>query len=77
MKTAEEYLKNVTASTTREELYDIGKQIQIDAIDATVKMCAEKAEAIEGWNTGYSGSAASVDKDSILNCAEILKKEIK
>jgi hypothetical protein len=38
-----------------------------------VDKCAENAEAIEGWNTGYSGSAASIDKDSILQVKEMIK----
>ena len=41
MKKAEEYLKEVNSFTTRERLYEIGKQIQIDAINDTVKRCAE------------------------------------
>jgi len=36
-------------------------------VEAALKAAAERAEAIEGWNTGFSGSAASVNKDSILN----------
>jgi hypothetical protein len=36
-------------------------------VEAALQYAAENAEAIEGWNTGFSGSAASVDKASILN----------
>ena len=36
-------------------------------VEAALKEASEKAQAIEGWNTGFSGSAASVDKDSIIN----------
>lgn len=36
-------------------------------VQACKKEIAEKAEVIEGWNTGFSGSAASVDKNSILS----------
>jgi hypothetical protein len=36
-------------------------------VEAALKAASEKAESIEGWNTGFSGSASSVDKDSILN----------
>ncbi len=41
--------------------------------DAVVDECAKEAEAIDGWNTGYSGSAASVDKDSILRVKKMIK----
>lgn len=34
---------------------------------AALEVAAENAEVTEGWNTGFSGSAASVDKDSIIN----------
>lgn len=81
MKKAEDYLKNVNSFTTREELYEIGKQMQIDAIDEAVKLCAKKAyakfimvpSAMSG--TIYSANII-VDKQSILNCAGILKKEL-
>jgi hypothetical protein len=85
MKKAEEYLKNVTAFTTREELYEIGKQIQIDAINETVELCAEKTRltdngkklntnryVIEKYNTYHAETEIDVDKDSILDCAKIL-----
>lgn len=41
-----------------------------------LEIVAENAEAIEGYNTGFSGSAASVDKESILNVVD-LKEFIK
>ena len=44
MKKAKDYLQNVNSFTTREELYNIGRQIQEDAIRETVKNCAENAE---------------------------------
>lgn len=44
MKEPIEYLGNVNAFTTREELYNIGKQMQIDAIEESVKLCAENAQ---------------------------------
>ena len=51
-------------------------------IEETCKVCAEKADAkiITEWsgNTGseYCDDYAVVDKQSILNCAELLKKEL-
>lgn len=36
-----------------------------------LQAAADKAEAIEGWNTGFSGSAASVNKESILNAYDV------
>lgn len=36
-------------------------------VEAALKVACEEAESIEGWNTGFSGSASSVDKNSILN----------
>ena len=77
MKSAEEYLKNVTCLTLREELYSIGKQMQIDAIEETVKLCAENAET--KWNGDYIEvpvNTVTINKQSILNCADILKKEL-
>lgn len=40
-------------------------------VEKALKEAAEKAEAIEGWNTGYSGSAALVDKQSILDAYDL------
>lgn len=34
---------------------------------AALEAAAKNAEAIEGWNSGLAGNAASVDKNSILN----------
>lgn len=36
-------------------------------IKQALETAAEKAEAIEGWNTGFSGSAANVNQESISN----------
>jgi hypothetical protein len=36
-------------------------------VKAALKAAAANAQAIEGWSTGFSGNAASVDKESILN----------
>lgn len=42
-----------------------------NVIKQALETAAEKAEAIEGWNTGFSGNAASVDKKSITNTFDI------
>ena len=72
------------------------KQAQIDAIDATVKKCAEKAEMQGYYNEPCKGEGirlkrlkrvwqnrlfkvevdVSIDKQSILQVAEQLKKEL-
>lgn len=46
------------------------KQIQLEAIEESCRVCAENAEIVDDilWR--------NVDKQSILNCIEILKKEI-
>ncbi|MFA9239426.1 MAG: hypothetical protein ACEQSQ_05990 [Candidatus Paceibacteria bacterium] len=36
-------------------------------VEAALKAAVENAEAIEGWNSGLAGSAASVNKESILS----------
>lgn len=38
----------------------------IESFNLGVTLSAENAESIDGWNTGFSGSASSIDKDSIL-----------
>lgn len=43
-----------------------------EIVEAVVDKCAEEAEAIEGYNTGFSGNAASVDKQSILNVKNMI-----
>ena len=58
------------------EVRELIKLAQEDAIRETVRECSENAEAIEGWNTGYSGSAASVNKQSIFSVADKLIKEL-
>jgi len=73
--TAEEFLKHRTvfkANGEDDKLFDrVSKTDLIEFaklhVKATLEAVAEKAVAIEGWNTGFSGSAASVDKESILN----------
>lgn len=58
--------------------YDIAlviKQAQLDAIEETVKLCAHEATVDfytdDDWERVYF-----VNKDTILNCAEILKKQL-
>lgn len=36
-------------------------------VEAALKAASENAEAVDGWNTGFSGCAASVSKQSILD----------
>lgn len=89
MKKAEEYLKEVNSFTTRKRLYEIGKQMQIDAIYTAVKRCAKNAKLtllaqnkaflkenhitkdIDGYQIELF-----VNKNSIFDCAEELKKEL-
>ena len=81
MEKAEKYLKFIEFSQVdaseagmfyfvdnleKGELIKLIKQVQKDAWNEALDKAAESAEAIEGWNTGYSGNAASVDKQSIL-----------
>jgi len=53
----------ISKSRAKELMIEFAKLHVTEAL----KAAAEKAEAIEGWSTGFSGSAASVDKESILN----------
>ena len=84
MKNAEEYLENIIFEdkwpwTIEEEVIGIIKQAQLDAIEETCKFCAENAEVKYIFvSTGdYSGhDKYIVDKQSILDCADILKKEL-
>lgn len=46
-----------------DELIELGKKSNPKALE----LAAENAEAIEGWNTGFSGNTASVDKYSTIN----------
>ena len=67
------------------------KRIQIDTIEETVTLCAENAEIeerdyrknptkVENYgqevSSEYEGIYYGVDAQSILNCIEILKKEL-
>lgn len=91
MKKAEEYLKDFITEPNFEQVEELIKQAQIDAIEEAVKMCAEKAELeqrdyrknpIKVENYGqevcseWEGIYYGGDAKSILNCAEILKKEL-
>lgn len=44
MKKAEDYLEHVTAFTTREELYNIGRQMQIDAYNQAIEDSIQSVE---------------------------------
>lgn len=82
MEKAEEYLKDLRNneptmnayfapdSTLYKPLVKLIKQAKIDAIDAAVKMCAQEAKAVIGWDCN-----ANIDKQSILQVADKLKKE--
>ena len=50
----------------KEKVYRLINRVMKDAWNEAIDKAAESAEAIGGWNTGYSGNAASVDKQSIL-----------
>ena len=50
------------------------KQAQLDAIEETVKLCAENARMGNTENGIYT--VFEVSKQSILDCANILKKEL-
>ena len=89
VKTAKEYLKDLFEEPIdlekggiEDNFLQIITQVQLDAIEATVKLCAEKAKAevktVWEGNTGseYCDTYAVINKDSILNCLEILKKEL-
>lgn len=59
---------NMPTEVTPKRVKEAIKEI----VETVIDKCAEKAEAIEGWNTGFTGSAASVDKDSILNVKNLI-----
>lgn len=86
MKSAEEYAVRLYITDdgepkcvhdTFENVLETIKIAQYDAIDETCKVCAENAYAkpvstiTEG---GHLMELWTVNEDSILNCAEILKK---
>lgn len=55
------------------EQEELIKQIQLDTVEETVKLCAKNAKimCLNAWQGEYI-----VDEQSILDCTEILKKEI-
>ena len=56
----------IDSDEDKEKVYRIINQVIKDAWNDALDVAADSAEAIEGWNTGFSGNAASVDKQSIL-----------
>ena len=77
MKTPKQYL----GSYCNDKLEAILKQAQLDAIEETVKLCAEKAycDLVHPPDDEYPELEESeylVVKSSIINCAEILKKKL-
>ena len=94
MKKAEQYLKEYVGrrypstdyNSEEVDIMEAIKQAQIDAIEETVKLCAENAKLL--FHDGYwkenkeleyfqSGeNNLQISKNSILNYAEILKKEL-
>ena len=94
MKKAEQYLKeyvgrrypNTDYNSEEVDIMEAIKQAQIDAIEETVKLCAENAKLL--FHDGYwkenkeleyfqsGGNNLQISKNSILNYAEILKKEL-
>ena len=75
MTTIREELFNYSLNDEIDNLTETSKEILVykviqitkGKVEAALKEASENAEAIEGYNTGFSGNAASVDKDSILN----------
>ena len=89
MKKAEQYLKEYVGrrypstdyNSEEVDIMEAIKQAQIDAIEETVKLCAKNAycDLIHPPDEDYPDLEESeylVVKQSILNCAEILKKQL-
>ncbi len=108
MKKAHEYLDEIESVEFNQSddifhrnlvVEELIKRIQLETIEATVKLCAENAkirhdyydydtpelynkykhegfERCDGDGVQYGVDVVSIDKNSILNCAEILKKEL-
>lgn len=87
MKKADEYLKKALTNTHwnyLEHVMNSGrcypdlikaiKAAQIDAIDEAVKKCAENVE--HKWDERTDTELFDIDKESILQVAEELKKEL-
>lgn len=70
LKTPEEYLSKVNSLTTRKELYEIGRQMQIDAYNTAIDDAVENAKMIEVYNAKDNGFNSAwevtLDKQSIL-----------
>ena len=68
MKTAKNWFEEELSGEplTQESVIEVLEMVQKEAWNEALDKAAESAEAIEGWNTGFSGNAASVDKQSIL-----------
>ena len=73
--------KSFIVAATEEEAIRVIRQIQIEAIEETVKMCAENAyitdgdSVLEHFYSDY-GARIYVNTKSILQVAEQLKKEL-
>ena len=90
MKKAEEFIPfmNKVSETVivsgrqywnREFIVRLIKQAQLEAVEETVKLCAENASVENRQlnpNSPIFNQYWKVSKKSILDCAEILKKEI-
>ena len=63
---------------TQESVIEAIKIAQLDAIEETIKLCTESAQVeIYYLDDDRDNPCLRVEESSILNCAEILKKEIK
>ena len=76
MKKSEDYLGYVTAFTTRQELYEIGRQMQIDAIKTAVNTCAEKARLIFTGTLPSGDDDFNIDRQHILSLSKQLIDEL-
>lgn len=82
LKSAEKYLDNnyliETFNTENPLISDIIKQVQLDAIQATVEMCVEEAKIImkPHMDYYYEDYVEGIDKQSILNVADKMVKEL-
>lgn len=56
----------IDSDEDKEKVYMLINHVIRDTWNEALDEASESAEAIEGWNTGFSGNAASVDKQSIL-----------
>lgn len=66
MKEPIEYLGHINSFTTREELYEIGKQMQIDAWNEAIKIALENATAFFFYDDFDGSPEYGVNKNSIL-----------